>query len=42
MAIDIYTRGCYVESRSLCFQIDLLYADDSQIHEYALNKYKRT
>jgi hypothetical protein len=40
--VDIYTYGCHVDSRSLHFPIELLSADDAQIHEYALSKYKRT
>lgn len=39
---DIYTYGFYVDSRSLHFPIEILSADDAQIHEYALSKYKRT
>lgn len=41
MTVDIYAYGCHIDSRSLCFPIELLSADDSQIYEYALSKYKR-
>lgn len=40
MDVDIYAYGCHIDSRSLHFPIELLSADDAQIHEYALNKYK--
>lgn len=40
--VDIYAYGGHVDSRSLSFPIELLSADDKQIHEYALSKYKRT
>lgn len=39
MDVDIYERGCHVDSRTLSFPIELLYADDAQIHEYAKEKY---
>lgn len=39
--VDIYARGCHIDSRSLSFPIELLSADDAQIHEYALSKYKK-
>lgn len=39
--VDIHAYGCHVDSRSLCFPIELLSADDTQIHEYALSKYKK-
>lgn len=41
MDIDIYARGCHVDCRTLSFPIELLSADDTQIHEYVLSKYKR-
>lgn len=41
MTVDIYAYGCHVDCRSLSFPIELLSADDSQIHEYALSKYKK-
>ncbi len=42
MDVDIYARGCHVDSRTLSFHVKLLSADDTQIHEYAQEKYKRT
>ena len=39
--VDIYARGCHVDTRSLSFPIELLSADDAQVHEYAASKYKR-
>lgn len=42
MDVDIYARGCHVDSRTLFFPVKLLSADDAQIHEYAQEKYKRT
>ena len=33
--VDIYARGCYVDSRSLNFPIELLSATDEQINLYA-------
>lgn len=41
MGIDIYAYGCHVDSRTLSFPVELLSSDDSQIHEYALSKYKK-
>lgn len=41
MGVDIYAYGCHVDSRSLRFPIELLSADDAQIHEYAIVKYKK-
>lgn len=41
MTVDIYAYGCHVDCRSLCFPVELLSADDEQIHEYALSKYKK-
>ena len=38
--VDIYIRNMRIESRTLYFPIELLYANDEQIHEYAVNKYK--
>lgn len=39
--VDIYENGCVVDSRTLSFPIELLSADDSQIHKYAQEKYKK-
>lgn len=39
--VDIYARGCYVDSRSLNFPIELLSATDEQINLYAQKKYKK-
>lgn len=39
--VNIYVMGCYVDSCTLSFPIELLSADDEQIHEYASNKYKK-
>lgn len=41
MDVDIYARGCHVDSRTLFFPVELLSADDSQIHNYAQEKYKK-
>lgn len=40
-SVDIYVMGCYVDSCTLSFPIELLSATDEQIHEYASNKYKK-
>lgn len=42
MSVDIYARGCHIDSRSLSFPVELLSANEAQIHEYALSKYKST
>ena len=39
--VSIIALGCVVDTRNLHFPIELLTADDSQIHEYALSKYKK-
>jgi hypothetical protein len=39
--VDIIVYGCLVDTRELRIPIELLSADDSQIHEYASNKYKK-
>jgi hypothetical protein len=39
--VDIYVMGCYVDSCTLSFPVELLSATDEQIHEYASNKYKK-
>lgn len=39
--VDIYVRDIYLESRTLYFPIELLSTNDEQIHEYAVNKYKK-
>ena len=39
MSVDIYARGCHVDSRTLHFPVELLSADDTEINEYAKEKY---
>ena len=39
--VDIYVMGCYVDSCTLSFPVELLSATDEQIHEYASSKYKK-
>lgn len=41
MDVDIYAMGCLVDSRTLSFPVELLYATDEQTHEYAQRKYKK-
>lgn len=41
MDVDIYAYGCHVDSRTLSFPIELLSANDEQIHIYAQEKYKK-
>lgn len=38
--VSIYATGCYINSKSLYFPVDLLYATDNQIHLYARDKYR--
>ena len=40
-SVDIIRYGCHVDTRSLSFPIELLFATDNQINQYAHEKYKK-
>lgn len=40
-SVDIIALGCLVDTRNLCFPIELIASNDEQIHLYAQEKYKK-
>lgn len=41
MDVDIYARGCWTDTRTLSFPVELISVNDEQIHAYAQEKYKK-
>ena len=41
MTVDIYARGCHVDSRELRFPIELIAENDERVQLYAQEKYKK-